>query len=206
MNHQRTVGIVLFEDVEALDFAGPFEVFSVTSYPQEHANAAEGGAPFKVMTISETGGMIHARNGLKVVPDYSFQDAPHFDIVVVPGGLGARVREVHNEAMIRWIKDRMESVELMTSVCTGALLLAQAGLLDGKQATTHWASYDRLQDEYPAVKVVRGGKYVDTGSIVTSGGISAGIHMAFHVVRRLLGADIARATAKQMEYDIVLED
>ncbi|UHA72211.1 DJ-1/PfpI family protein [Paenibacillus sp. 481] len=206
MSEQRqwSVGIVLFDEVEVLDFAGPFEVFSVAAY--EHHVAKDEGFPFIVRTVSEAGVMISACNGLKVQPDYSFANAPHFDIVVVPGGWGAREREIHNESMIRWIQTRAPLTELMTSVCTGSLLLAKAGLLDEKRATTHWASYERFESEFPTVQVVRDVKYVDEGNLLTSGGISAGIHMSFHIVRRLLGVDIARSTAKRMEYDIIFED
>jgi len=191
-----SVGIFLFDDIEVLDFAGPFEVFSVTT-------KENGEKPFNVETISADGGMIRALNGLNVQPDYSFETMPNFDILVIPGGRGAREREIHNEETIAWIKAQSKSVRLLTSVCTGALLLAKAGLLDGKAATTHWASYDRLEKDFPAVQVKRDVKFVDEGDIVTSGGISAGINMSFHIVERLLGAETARETAKRMEYDIV---
>ncbi|WP_312092129.1 DJ-1/PfpI family protein [Niallia sp.] len=192
---QWKVGIFLFNDVEVLDFAGPFEVFSVTT-------KEDGTKPFLVKTISENGQMIHARNGLKVLPDYSFDTMPKFDILIIPGGPGAREREVHNENVIQWISQQMDVVELMTSVCTGALLLAKVGLLDGKKATTHWASLERLEKEYPQVSVVKNVKFVDEGKIITSGGISAGINMSFHIVKRLVGAEITKKTAKRMEYDI----
>lgn len=203
MNQQWNVGIVLFDDVEVLDFAGPFEVLSVTTYPDQDPDTTAL-KPFQVRTVSEHGNMITARNGLKVVPDFSFCNAPHFDIVIVPGGLGARKRELHNPHMIKWIQERA-CTDFMTSVCTGALLLAEAGLLNGKRATTHWASYVLLADKYPEVEVVRNVKYVADGSIVSSGGISAGIHMAFYLVQQLLGTEVARTTAKDMEYDIVFE-
>jgi transcriptional regulator GlxA family with amidase domain len=201
---QWLVGILLFDNVEVLDFAGPFEVFAVTAYPDQHGVTPEL-KPFLVKTVSETGKLVTARNGLKVQPDYSFQNAPHFDILVIPGGPGAREREIHNEKVISWIKDRMASVQLMASVCTGALLLAKAGLLNGKKATTHWASYDRLENEFPEVIVQRNTKFVDEGNILTSGGISAGINMAFHIVKRLVGSEVARTTAKRMEYDIIID-
>ncbi|PAD89360.1 AraC family transcriptional regulator [Niallia circulans] len=194
---QWKIGIFLFNDVEVLDFAGPFEVFSVTT-------REDGSKPFIVQTISETGQMIRARNGLKVYPDYSFQTMPKFDLLIIPGGLGAREREVHNKTVINWIKEQMEEVQWMASVCTGALLLAEAGLLDGLNATTHWASLIRLEEEYPQVNVVKKVKFVDEGRIITSGGISAGINMSFHLVKRLAGVKIAKETAKRMEYDVEL--
>lgn len=135
------------------------------------------------------------------MPDFSIGNAPRFDILIVPGGPGARNREVHNERLTGWIKKEAGQTELLLSVCTGALLLAKAGLLNGKSATTHWASYDRLEQEFPEVNVIRGVKFVDEGNIVTSGGISAGINMSFHIIKRLLGEETARQTAKRMEYD-----
>ncbi|NRR04033.1 DJ-1/PfpI family protein [Brevibacillus sp. RS1.1] len=195
---QWRVGIFLFDDVEVLDFAGPFEVFSVTSMENDSHT------PFRVETVSEKGNMIQALNGLKVQPDYSFANMPAFDILIIPGGIGAREREVHNEQVIQWIRQQMQQVELMASVCTGAFLLAKAGLLSGKKATTHWASLDRMEKEFPEVVVQKGVKFVDEGNIVTSAGISAGINMSFHIIKRLVGAEVAEQTAKIMEYDIVL--
>ncbi|GAB1533172.1 MULTISPECIES: DJ-1/PfpI family protein [Brevibacillus] len=195
---QWRVGIFLFDDVEVLDFAGPFEVFSVTSMENDSHT------PFRVETVSEKGDMIQALNGLKVQPDYSFANMPAFDILIIPGGIGAREREVHNEQVIQWIRQQMQQVELMASVCTGAFLLAKAGLLSGKKATTHWASLDRMEKEFSEVVVQKGVKFVDEGNIVTSAGISAGINMSFHIIKRLVGAEVAEQTAKIMEYDIVL--
>jgi len=197
MKKQWKVGILLFDEVEVLDFAGPFEVFSVTTYEDFITNA------FHVSTISETGERIIARNGLKVDPDYSFDNVPEFDILVVPGGPGAREIQVNNPKAIEWISDQMSKVKIMTSVCTGAFLLAKAGLLDGKEATTHWFNYDRFERQFPNVTLRRDIKYVDQGNIVTSGGVSAGINMSLYVVERLLGKDIASNTARGMEYDII---
>ncbi len=191
------VGIFIFNDVEVLDFAGPFEVFSVTTLENENK-------PFKVETVSEKGDLVYARNGLKVQPDYSFANMPTFDILIIPGGFGAREREINNPTVINWIADEMKKIQLMTSVCTGSLLLAKAGLLKGKRATTHWASLERFQSEFPDTDVIEGVKFVDEGNIVTSGGISAGINMSFHILKRLLGSEVAKNTAKRMEYDIVI--
>ncbi|MGG4443040.1 DJ-1/PfpI family protein [Brevibacillus fortis] len=195
---QWRVGIFIFDDVEVLDFAGPLEVFSVTSMENDSHT------PFLVKTVSEKGNMIQTLNGLKVQPDYSFDNMPVFDILIIPGGVGAREREVHNEQVINWIREQMQQVELMASVCTGAFLLAKAGLLTGKKATTHWASLERLEKEFPEVIVQKGVKFIDEGNIVTSAGISAGINMSFHIIKRLVGAEVAEQTAKTMEYDIVL--
>ncbi|MGE6204688.1 DJ-1/PfpI family protein [Guptibacillus hwajinpoensis] len=196
---QRLVGILLFHEVEVLDFAGPFEVFSITTLLESNEK------PFVVKTISENGGMVTARNGLNVQPDYGFDDHPSFDIVIIPGGYGAEQIEINNPRIIAWIQDQNSKVELMTSVCTGALLLAKAGVLDGRKATTHWMDLDRLEEEFPEVSVQRNVKFVDEGSILTSGGISAGINLSFHMIARLHGKEVALKTAKQMEYDITIE-
>lgn len=194
MMNKWSVGIFLFNEVEVLDFAGPFEVFSVTEVNEEK--------PFTVYTVSENGEMITARNGLKVQPDYSIENLPPVDILIIPGGLGAREYEKKNEIVIKWIRQQMKEVKLMTSVCTGALLLAKAGLLEGLKATTHWASIEKFKNEFQNVEVIENVKFVDEGHIITSAGISAGINMAFHIVKNLLGVHVAEDTAKRMEYDI----
>jgi len=196
MMNKWSVGIFLFNEVEVLDFAGPFEVFSVTEVNEEK--------PFTVYTVSENGEMITARNGLKVQPDYSIENLPPVDILIIPGGLGAREYEIKNEIVIKWIRQQMKEVKLMTSVCTGAVLLAKAGLLEGLKATTHWASIEKFKNEFQNVEVIENVKFVDEGHIITSAGISAGINMAFHIVKNLLGVHVAEDTAKRMEYDISL--
>ncbi|TMW70897.1 DJ-1/PfpI family protein [Alteribacter natronophilus] len=193
---QYNVGIFLFNDVEVLDFAGPFEVFSVTRLEDDSQ-------PFNVTTVSEDGGMVRARNGLHVQPDFSFADAPEdYDILIVPGGIGATQEVVHNERALSWIRDRREKTPTLASVCTGAYLLAEAGLLSGHRATTHWAYFDEFEVKYPGTALVRDVKFVDEGALLTSGGISAGINMSFHIVARLFGTGVARKTAERMEYDI----
>ena len=148
--------------------------------------------------------MIKARYGLTVQPDFSFSTAPNFDILIVPGGYGAEEIELYNETVLRWLRNQRAKTGLVASVCTGAFLLAKAGLLDGKKATTHWIDIDRLEDEFPNLNVQRNIKYVDEDSIITAGGISAGINMSFHIVSKLLGTQVAQATAKRMEYDLTL--
>lgn len=198
MINKWSVGIFLFNGVEVLDFAGPFEVFSVTEADKEK--------PFTVYTVSQNGEMITARNGLKVQPDYSIEDLPPVDILIIPGGKGVRENEVKNETIINWVRQQMKEVKLMTSVCTGALLLAKAGLLEGLQATTHWASIQTFKKDFPRVEVMENVKFVDEGHIITSAGISAGINMSFHIVKNLLGVEVAEETAKSMEYDIDLQN
>ncbi|MGE5380789.1 MAG: DJ-1/PfpI family protein, partial [Methylocystaceae bacterium] len=190
----KKVGILLFDDVEILDFAGPFEVLSI-------AEAEPGGGnPFAVKTISETGELVTGRNGLKIQPDYGFKDQVDFDIIIIPGGPGTYQIETQNDSVIGWIREQASKAEITASVCTGAFLLAKAGILKGKKATTHWRSLDRLGNEYPQVLVQRGIKYVDEGSVITSAGISAGIDMALYLVRKLVGNQVAVNTARRMEY------
>jgi transcriptional regulator GlxA family with amidase domain len=192
------VGIFLFEDVEVLDFAGPFEVFSVTEFNQVQNSRKK---PFQVTTFSEKGQTIFARNGLKIQPDYSFHSAPHFDIIIIPGGPGT-LKEFKNKKVIEWISKRIKSVQIMASVCTGVFLLAEAGLLVGKRATTHWASLKELESRFPETTVVQNVKFVDEDNIFTAAGVSAGINMSLHIVKRLLDIEVAKTTAKLMEYDI----
>ena len=194
MGNKLKVGIVLFNEVEVLDFAGPYEVFSKASKGKEKI--------FEVKTIGETGEIISARNGLKVLPDLNFKDNLAFNILIIPGGYGAEEIEIRNPTVIDWIKLQQNKVEILASVCTGALLLAEAGVLDNKKATTHWMDWNRLEKEYPKVEVIRNVKFVDEGRILTSGGISAGINMSFHIVKRLFGTEVAKELAKRMEYDI----
>lgn len=191
------VGILLFHEVEVLDFAGPFEVFSITRVLQDD------GKPFRVHIIAQTKELICARNGLKIKPDFDFTDAPKLDVLIVPGGYGAEEIEIHNATLIAWIVAQSQTVEILASVCTGAFLLAKSGLLSGKEATTHWMDIDKLQEEYPRIKVRRGVKFVDEGAVITAAGVSAGINMSLHIVERLLGKETAQATARRMEYDVV---
>lgn len=190
------VGILVFEDVEVLDFCGPFEVFSITMAEGQTDDEAQ---LYRVHIIAETAGVVRCRNGLKVEPDFTIDQHPDLDIVVVPGGRGTR-RELSNPRVLAWLKEQYQQVDLMTSVCTGAFLLAANGLLDGKSATTHWASVDWLRETYPAITVRDDQRYVDEGRIITSAGVSAGIDMALHVVERMHGPAVARQSARHMEY------
>ncbi|PTM54638.1 DJ-1/PfpI family protein [Desmospora activa DSM 45169] len=194
-----SVGIFLFEGVEVLDFAGPFEVLSVTQFEQDWK-----AKPFQVATFSESGETIVARNGLKILPNDSFCSAPPFDIIVIPGGPGIE-NEFYNAATIQWLKERMEHVQVMASVCTGAFLLAKAGLLNGKQVTTHWASIEELQNRFPDTTVMKKVKFVDQGKIITAAGVSAGIEMSLHLVDRFYGNEMAKKTARYIEYDVDFE-
>ena len=187
------VQVLLFDDVEVLDFAGPFEVFGVTGL-------RSGPAPFHVETVGLTAASIRARNGLEVQPSTSIADAGPCDVLVVPGGYGTR-REMHNEILLEWIRRQAKEAKVVLSVCTGSLILARAGLLDGLDATTHHVAFDELAAASPSTRVQRGRRIADNGHIVTSAGISAGIDASLHVVARLLGGDVAAETASYMEYD-----
>ncbi len=194
---RRRVGIVVFDDVEVLDFCGPFEVFSVTRLNEERRR--EEPSPFAVLLVAQQAGVVTAAGGLRVVPDVTLDACPALDVLVVPGGWGTR-REIHNAELLAWIAQRGRQVETLTSVCTGAMLLGHAGLLDGRRATTHWRSLDWMSESFPQVTVERALHVVEDGHVVTSAGISAGIDMALRVVARYHGEAIARATARQMEY------
>jgi transcriptional regulator GlxA family with amidase domain len=194
---RRRVGILVFDDVEVLDFCGPFEVFSVTRLNEERRR--EDPSPFEVLLVAQQAGVVTAAGALKVIPDATLVACPALDVLVVPGGWGTR-REMHNAELLAWIAQRGRQVETLTSVCTGAMLLGHAGLLDGRRATTHWRSLDWMSESFPQVTVERALHVVEDGHVVTSAGISAGIDMALRVVARYHGDAIARATARQMEY------
>ncbi|MCC6771829.1 MAG: DJ-1/PfpI family protein [Gemmatimonadaceae bacterium] len=190
---RRSVAIVLFDDVEVLDFAGPFEVFSVCG----RRSLLD---PFDVYTVSERGQTIRARNGLIVTPLHSFESAPSPDILLVPGGFGTR-REMKSPVMLEFVARVGTHCEFLLSVCTGALVLACAGLLDGLSATTHHLALDELRAVAPRTTVREGARIVDNGRVILSSGVSAGIDMSLHVVARLLGDDLALETARYMEYE-----
>jgi transcriptional regulator GlxA family with amidase domain len=194
---RKTIGIVIFDDVEVLDFCGPFEVFSTTRLNEE--TRREDPSPFDVKLVSERGGTITASGGMRVVSDHGFENCPKLDILCVPGGWGTR-REMNNPAFMEWLRRRAAEAELLTSVCTGSMLLGFAGLLDGRRATTHWRSLDWMRESFPSVSVAYDEHVVDDGTLMTSAGISAGIDLALKVVARYCGEPIARATAKHMEY------
>ena len=196
----REVGILIFEGVEVLDFCGPFEVFTLARKPgDEHREERL----FRVRTIAEERRTVTCIGGLLVEPHLALGDGDAdtpFDILVVPGGRGTR-RERLNGPLLDWIAAQDRRTALTTSVCTGAFLLPERAILDGKRATTHWASIAWMREQYPAITMLDDARYVDEGHVITSAGISAGIDMALHVVARLHGEETARWTARRMEYD-----
>ena len=194
---RKTVGIVLFNDIEVLDFCGPFEVFSATRLNEERRR--EEPSPFDVILIAETLSCIITTGGMRVLPQLSFENCPQLDVLVVPGGWGTR-KELNNPVMLEWLRLKAAEAEKLTSVCTGSMLLGFAGLIDGFHATTHWKSLDWMRDSFPTVFVEYEQHVVEDGRIVTSAGISAGIDMALKVVAGYFGEDVARATAMHMEY------
>ncbi|CAN5379386.1 DJ-1/PfpI family protein [soil metagenome] len=187
------VAILIFDDVEVLDFAGPFEVFGV-------ARAASGDFLCEVVTVALAAGAIIARNGLKVVPHCTAADRGVIDILVVPGGMGTR-RELTNPAMLDFIRSVSNAASLTLSVCTGSLLLGSAGLLAGLSATTHRDAMEELRGLNCGANIHPDARIVDNGRIVTSAGISAGIDAALYVVARLFGERSAAETARYMQYD-----
>ncbi len=193
----KRVGIVVFPGVEVLDFCGPFEVFSVTRL--DEARRREEPSPFEVLLVAERTEPVVATGGLRVIPDVTLESCPPLDVLVVPGGWGTRT-EIKNARLLAWIAERARQVETLTSVCTGSMLLGQAGLLDGRRATTHWRSLDWMRQSFPAVTVEDKLHVVEDGHVLTSAGISAGIDMALRVVARYHGEAIGRATARNMEY------
>ncbi|HKV75064.1 MAG TPA: DJ-1/PfpI family protein [Gemmatimonadales bacterium] len=188
----RRVAIVVFAEAEVLDVAGPYEVFSV-------AGRRHGLEPFEVRLVAEHAEPVTLRNGFTVVPHCTWADCPPIDVLVIPGGYGTR-REMDNPRLVDWIRQRSGEAELLLSVCTGSLILARTGLLDGLDVTTHFLAMDELRKAAPKAHVRTGGRFWDTGKVVTSQGVSAGIDMSLHIVARLLGDELAEECADYMEY------
>lgn len=195
---KQNVAILIFDEVEVLDFAGPFEVFAVT-------DELRGYETFNVFTVAAPGAKsaarrpIRARNGLSVNPDHDFASCPQPDLLIVPGGFGTRAL-LNDQATVAWIRERAASAGIVMSVCTGALLLAKAGLLDGLRATTHHECLGLLRKLAPKTELVASERFVDNDRILTAAGISAGIDCSLHLVGRLLGDAVAAKTARYMEY------
>jgi len=197
----KKVAILIFDDVEVLDFCGPFEVFSV-------ADRWRGNKPFEAFTVAEKK-QVRARGGLSINANYTFKNCPKPDIIVVPGGGGRRKdgtpygtrREMENPKLLKWIQQSAATSEQVLSVCTGALLIAKAGLMEGLSVTTHHLAFGELEKVAPSsARIIKNVRVVDNGQVVFSGGVAAGIDAAFHIVGKLLGEEVAVKTAKYMEY------
>lgn len=185
-----TTGMLLFDGVEELDFVGPWEVFTVATRWQSDD---------RVVTVAEQARPVRCAKGLRVLPDHDFGDAPPLDVLLVPGGQGTR-REVGNPVLIEWLRREGRRCAWVTSVCTGALLLHEAGLARAKRVTTHWGFVEALRARGD-VTVLENVRYVRDGNLVTAAGISAGIDMALWLVGQIHGVDLARAVQRQMEYE-----
>lgn len=205
MTEQRalSVGILVFDAVEVLDFAGPYEVFTTASrVATRHIPGA--GKLFEVACISRDGQPIQARAGLRVLPEHSFANHPPCDLLIVPGGVvdGAMTCP----QTLDWLARTAAQAQITASVCTGAFLLAASGVLHSGEVTTHWEDVADLRAQFPALTVLDGPRWIDLGAIVTSAGISAGIDMCLHLVARLAGRELAQLTARQMDYCSSFED
>ena len=192
----RSVAIVLFDDVEVLDACGPFEVFSVANRVADRAGSAR---PFEVSLVGIDDRPVVARGGMRIGVDTTIDDPRGYDVVLVPGGVVDAIEK--NARVLEWLQRTRPGAELVASVCTGAFVLAAAGLLDTRPVTTHWEDLEQLSARWPALVVHEAVRYIDHGDLATSAGISAGLDLALHLVARWAGADHALATAGQMDYD-----
>jgi len=189
--HHLRVGIFVFDDAEELDVVGPYEVLA---YWARHSELRP-----EVLTFSPDGNGIRCAKGLRLVPDLGADDVGPLHVLVYPGGFGTRAL-LRDPAHLEWVRRMRASTPLMTSVCTGALVYAAAGLLSGRPATTHWQAFDELAVIDPSVLADTEARFVDDGDIVTSAGVSAGIDMALHLVGKIWGPKVAMTTQKYMEY------
>jgi transcriptional regulator GlxA family with amidase domain len=190
-------GILIFDQVEVLDVAGPFEVFSITRLNEERR--MEEPSPFRILLVSEKLDQVFAIGGLRLTPDVTINNCPDLDLLIVPGGWGTR-KEVKNDALLKWIADRSAKSKITASVCTGSSLLGKAGLLDGREATTHWRAFDFLRESASRSKIREDVLFTLVEPIFTSAGISSGIDLALYIVSHFFGTEIGQATARQMEY------
>lgn len=192
---RRGVAVLVFPGVELLDFAGPLEVFSSARVSSESRDRL-----MDVFTVAESLDAIRCNNPVTIVPDFTLEQCPPADILVTPGGIGTRTA-IERPHLVDWIARAAAKAEVATSVCTGSFLLAKAGVVAGRPVTTHWASIERMRADFPELKVEEDVRWVDAWPVVTSAGVSAGIDMALYVLSRLYGPDVARATARGIEYD-----
>ncbi|MFS2265012.1 DJ-1/PfpI family protein [Vibrio vulnificus] len=185
------IGIYIYEQAEVLDFSGPFEVFSTAK--------RLGAEDLNVFLIAENAEPVLARGGYKVLPDYTIEKHPQIDLLVVVGGV--HTDEMYKSNILSWLTLVADSADQVASVCTGAFLLAQAGLIEGLTVTTHWEDIQDLTVRFPDLNVIGDKRWVASGKFTTSGGISAGIDMSFHLVSERYGLEFAMVVAHQMEYN-----
>jgi transcriptional regulator GlxA family with amidase domain len=187
------IAVVLFEGAEELDFAGPWEVLAAWAkqWPDDGV---------EVFTVAATAEPVDCAKGMRVVPDHTWETAPPIDVLVYPGGVGSR-RELQDPEVLDRLRGLQERKTLMTSVCTGALVYAAAGLLRDRPATTWWGALDTLAELDPTIDVRPGDRFVDSGEVVTAAGVSAGIDMALHLVARLHSVERAREVRRYIQYD-----
>lgn len=197
MSTCKNVGMYLFPEVEALDFAGPFEVFTTASRVSKRLSPSVE-APFHVFSVAESSTVVRARAGLRITPDHCFGDHPKIDVLLVPGGVVTA--ELAKPAVLQWVSQSAADAELVASVCTGAFILAKAEVLVSGGVTTHWEDQAELAEMFPALQVINGPRWVQQGSLFTSAGISAGIDLSLHLVSLLTSSQLATATARQMDY------
>jgi transcriptional regulator GlxA family with amidase domain len=197
MSRERTIGILIFDDAEELDFVGPYEVFTMSNEMYGHSGKPR---PDKVILISQTGDTVTCAKGMRVEAHCSMADAPKLDVLLIPGGQGTR-REVLNQPLLDWVAKVAPTCEWVTSVCTGSMVLTAAGPAKGKRVTTHWAFIDTLRERGEASEVLDKVRYVRDGNLVTSAGVSAGIDMALWLTGQMHGEDHARFTQMGMQYD-----
>jgi len=186
------IGILLFEDAEELDFAGPWEVFKMARESKP--------AEFELLLVAESPAPVRCRGGMRVLPDVTTADCPKLDVILIPGGQGTR-QAVENKPLLEWIARISGTCQWVTSVCTGAMLLTAAGPARGKRVTTHWAYVETLRGRKEAAEVVADARYVQDGNVVTAAGVSAGIDMALWLIGQWHGPDFARQVQRFMEYD-----
>lgn len=192
------VGIYLYNEIEVLDFAGPFEVFSTASRVNARLSP-ESNSLFNVFTVAEDQNPVIARGGLQIIPKYSISSHPEINVLIIPGGIVTD--ELVKDYIVFWILKCSKIADITASVCTGAFLLAKAGLLKSKRAITHWEDIEDLISMFPDIKIQKNVRWVDEGSIVTAAGISAGIDVSLHLISRIASENLAVLTAKQMEFD-----
>ncbi len=189
------IGIFLYDRVEELDFCGPFEALKSAAHTRKLNDMFPN---WHVFTVAEEAGILKTSGELLIQPNYTFQDHPKIDLVLLPGGMTNL--QLERPTVIEWVRKVTQQAQLNTSVCTGAFLLGEVGLLDGHKATTHWGSLDRLAERYPKTQVQREVRWVDEGALVTAAGVSAGIDMSLHLIERLSGREMAEHVARYMEY------